>query len=330
MSISRVSRIAYNSAGWHHPTGEARALESPDTYNAINGFGHEEWLFRSEWLIDGWRYTFIQGINKSRDKLLREATAVDLCLFTREPDKRKRFVAVIREIECLDDRQAKEAVAELKNRGWFEIMRNEIKAIGGNLDAFGSGDYAPHIVNVRFRQANVTFFPPNSYVPDDHPIQEFDRYQLYSISDDGVQNVVSTLREGSTDLPIPAPFQRGAIAAVDCTPEHSIMQRKLMELLRQEYPNAQIRREADYIDVSVQTADKLILFEIKSDLEPRSVIRQALGQILEYAYHPLRTHNLRPELVIVGRKPPSEADKVYLSRLRKDFALPLNYRAVSI
>ena len=329
MSISKVSRVAYNSSGWQHPTGEARALET-NTYAALNGFAHEEWLFRSEWLIDGWRYTFIQGVNQSREKLLREGQPIDICLFTKEPDKRRRFVAVIRNIECLDNRQAEQAVAELKRRGWFETMRNEIKAIGGNLDAFGSGHYAPHIVNVRFRQADVTFFSRDSYVPDDHPIQELDRYQLNTIGEEHFAEVSNALWRGSTDLPDPQSFQRGAIAPVDCTPEHAMMQRKLMELLRKDYPNGQIRREADFVDVSVRLPDKLILFEIKSDLEPKSVIRHALGQILEYAYHPSRSHDLPLELVIVGRKQPTYEDAQYLWFLKKTFNLPVGYRAVSI
>jgi hypothetical protein len=80
----------------------------------------------------------------------------------------------------------------------------------------------------------------------------------------------------------------------------------------------------------VRTADELVLFEIKSDLDPKSVIRQALGQILEYAYHPSRDHNLPVRLVIVGRKSLSARDGKYLDVLKRDFKLPIEYRAVSI
>ena len=100
--------------------------------------------------------------------------------------------------------------------------------------------------------------------------------------------------------------------------------------LSKEYPKAKALREQYFIDVSVQTEQELILFEIKSDLEPRTVIRQALGQILEYAYHPNRSHALPVQLVIVGRRPLTASDADYLKYLTTRFSLPLSYRVVEI
>lgn len=47
--------------------------------------------------------------------------------------------------------------------------------------------------------------------------------------------------------------------------------------LEKEFPSAQIDLEWNFIDIRVLTATELLLYEIKSDLEPRTVIRQALG-----------------------------------------------------
>ncbi len=69
--MHKLTRISYNSAHWQKPKGEARELEAPHTYNRAFGFGNEDWLFRSEWLIDGWRYAFLQGVNKGRQKLVK-------------------------------------------------------------------------------------------------------------------------------------------------------------------------------------------------------------------------------------------------------------------
>jgi hypothetical protein len=57
----KITRIAYNSSGWIRPTGDAKKDEAAGSYNSDYGFGHEEWLFRSEWQIDGGRYAFLQG-----------------------------------------------------------------------------------------------------------------------------------------------------------------------------------------------------------------------------------------------------------------------------
>jgi hypothetical protein len=91
-SIQKIARISYNSENWYKPTGDAQKYEV-GTYNQKFGFGHEDWLFRSEWLIDGWRYAFIQGVNKSRSKLLKEGRSFNLILFTILPEGGRRYVA---------------------------------------------------------------------------------------------------------------------------------------------------------------------------------------------------------------------------------------------
>jgi hypothetical protein len=113
-------------------------------------------------------------------------------------------------------------------------------------------------------------------------------------------------------------------------PEHAAMQAKLMQALQQEYPQYPPRREVDCIDVVVETDSEKILFEIKSDLEPRTVIRHALGQKLEYAYHPQRKHEKNLRLVIVGRQKLGRGEAIYLERLRAFFNLAVEYRQISI
>ena len=120
MTREKLTRISYNSTDWRRPTGDARKYEARGTYNYEHGFGHEDWLFRSEWLIDGWRYAFLQGFNKSRQKLLQHT--LDLTLYTIEPDKRRRFIANIYELECLSNEQSREALSAFRRNGWLDTM----------------------------------------------------------------------------------------------------------------------------------------------------------------------------------------------------------------
>ncbi|AOU96799.1 hypothetical protein BI364_01165 [Acidihalobacter yilgarnensis] len=331
--MHKIARIAYNSNEWQKPSGSARKLEAKNTYYSQYGFGHEEWLFRSEWLIDGWRYTFVQGVNKSRRKLIEEGKPFDLTLFTIQPDKKRRYVASIRDVECVEVQQAAEVVARFKKLGWYQSMLDEIEAVNGNFSGLGDGEYADSIVNVRFRQENVRRFGPKAYAKSGDPILELNRYQLFDIDkiEKGVEKSGQKVaRKGSTEPPTTRSFIRRATSAVECTPEHALIQKRLMSELKLEYPEALVESERDFIDVSVTTKKELILFEIKSDLEPRTVIRQALGQILEYAYHPNRKHLLPLRLVIVGRRPLTSLDKTYLDHLTTTFSLPLTYRVVQV
>jgi hypothetical protein len=308
--MSRVTRISYNSKGWQRPTGEARQDEGAETYNGQNGFGHEDWLFRAEWVIDGWRYAFLQGVNKSYRVLCEEKKPFDVTLFTREPSGKRRYVSTIREVECVGPELAAAVATEFKVRGWYQTMMSEIDQAGGNVAALGDGGWTPEIINIRYRQENVRMFPPGEYAGQNDPILNLNRYILT----DAANVVVKRTREGRADNPDFKPYWRTGFEGRECTPEHAQMQAALMEQLRNEYPDATIVREQNFVDVTVRTATELILFEIKSDLDPLSVIRHALGQILEYAFHPSRTHEPTPKLVIVGRVALRPDDRIYLDR----------------
>ena len=75
--MHKITRIAYNSAGWQRPAGEARQSEGGDHYNAEHFCGHEAWWFRSKWMIDDQRYASFQRIMRGNGPL---ATFIG-CLF---------------------------------------------------------------------------------------------------------------------------------------------------------------------------------------------------------------------------------------------------------
>lgn len=118
---------------------------------------------------------------------------------------------------------------------------------------------------------------------------------------------------------------------VEVTPEHARMHQKLAALLVSRYGKQSVTTEFEGIDVCVRTANEVILYEIKSDTSPRAVIRNALGQVLEYAfYRPALWKRAHVRMVIVGRNSLDSADQAYLGRLRKGFRLPVSYLTVKI
>ena len=179
---------------------------------------------------------------------------------------------------------------------------------------------------------NVEPFLPATFALPDDPVMKLNRYQLTDLQEVSSKFNAQPLqgRAGSASLPPIRQVMRSATPAAVYTPEHARMQEKLMVELNKEYPKAKVVREENFIDVSVHTEQELILFEIKSDLEPRTVIRQALGQILEYAYHPNRAQALPVRLVIVGRRPLAAVDSEYMRYLTTKFLLPLSYRVVEL
>ena len=174
-----VTRLAYNSHHWRRPATAAEVQEAGDTYRSENGFGHEDWLFRNEWQIDGWRYAFVQGVNNSRTKLVRERTPFNLRLFTMPARSDRRAVAEIRDVECLDDRAAEAAVAAYERLGWLDTMRAEVAAAGGRPEALDETGQAPHILNLRYRIDNLSMLDADTPIPSDDPVHRLKRYGLY-------------------------------------------------------------------------------------------------------------------------------------------------------
>ncbi len=328
--MKKIARICHNLEGWRHPAKKNKS-EAKYTFNSRFGFGFEEWLFRNEWILGGWRYAFIQGVNKRHARLVREQATFDVMLFTIEqPERRRRYVAEICAVECLNGEQAELAWQEYCKRGWADLMRREIEAAGGDPRPMDTTEWAKHILNVRFRLDKVQKYDDNIYASPDDPINHITRYSIADVG--GLQERAreKASQVGSELAPEAIPYYLGGRPPVECSPEHKRMQAKLMEQLRTEHPQARVVCEAEYVDVVVSSETELILFEIKSDLEPRNVIRHALGQILEYAYHPSRTHSRIPKLVIVGRKALTSDDEAYMNTLTNNFGLPLSYRVVEI
>ncbi|MCE4059318.1 hypothetical protein LXM60_03735 [Pandoraea sputorum] len=274
----------------------------------------------------------LQGVNKSHAKLVRERTPFDVTLFTILPDKRRRYVAHIEEVECLDEIQAKEALEVFERNGWLSTMKSEISAIGGNVDALGHAEWAKHVLNVRFRHKNVQFFPDRTFASDTDKVQKLNRYVLADASHLDFPFSQLIRRVGSLDLPdVAREVQvRQGFGPVEVSPEYARMQRELMIELRKEYPNGSVEREFNFIDVLVRTADEMRLYEIKSDLSPRSVLRQAIGQLLEYSFFYIKSDGRKKVLTVVGRSSLSDADAEYLKHLCEEFKLPLEYRVMSI
>ncbi|MGY2142199.1 hypothetical protein ACW9I5_05895 [Pseudomonas azotoformans] len=329
---SYITRLCQNGSNWQYPTRSA--AEASNTFFSRHGYGHEEWLFRFEWQIGGWQYGFLQGVNKGwESRLTRGERAGDVVLYTLTPDGR-RYVARIHHIEFLDEAQGIAALDHYKRVGWYDRMLEEIEVVDGDRSGLGNGEWAPYVLNVRFRPEDVEWYPPNTFAKAGDPVQHYNRYQLIELNhEDSLPETVNTrrpARSGQNLPPIQDSYFRSGISGRECSPEHGIMQAALYEELKIEYPEASIVFEEDFVDVTVATEMEKILFEVKSDFCTRRVLRLAIGQLLEYAYYWNELPEKAVRLVAVGRTALSPEDETYLRYLTEKLNLPLEYRQVKL
>lgn len=85
----------------------------------------------------------------------------------------------------------------------------------------------------------------------------------------------------------------------------------------------------NYIDLVAQTTNgKIVFFEIKTASEARLCIRQALGQLMEYAFFPDVKH--ADLLVVVGTGSKTENIESYIKKLNSDFKIHIDYLRIPL
>lgn len=328
-----VTRICWNTQGWQRPSGNAKSLETGKTFSRMNGFGHEEWLFRKGWELGGWRYGFLQGINVASDTY-RNQSPLNVALYSVDPSKQKRLVGEIRGLEVLSEQEAADALAAFSEYGWLATMQQEIEAKQGNADLLRTVQDGREVFNVRYRPENAIYFDDLPPLMASYVTPNSTRYQMHKLPGSLLGDLgLSTHQRGraeSTANLCTAPTQRKASSAVTVDPVHNRMQLRLVEALKVEHPGKTVSREKNYVDVTVEDETTIWIYEIKSDLTPRSVLRNAIGQLLEYAYYGT-SRTKRVVLTAVGRRT-LETDveaKEFLDSLKAQFNLEINYRDIS-
>jgi hypothetical protein len=119
-------------------------------------------------------------------------------------------------------------------------------------------------------------------------------------------------------------FRSGSKGGV-VDPHHPILQKALMGLLQKHFGAKNVVREDGWVDLTVRNKKQTILIELKTDPVAKRAIREALGQILEYAYFGSEAAQSSLALFIVAPGPLDREAEEYLSLLNHRFGLPLTY-----
>ncbi|MDZ4184704.1 MAG: hypothetical protein U1D97_06960 [Desulfuromonadales bacterium] len=113
---------------------------------------------------------------------------------------------------------------------------------------------------------------------------------------------------------------------------HSLLQAKLIKLLGDEWGHENVSAEQSIfgkkIDVVLRRKKEFDFYEIKICGSAKACIREAIGQLMEYAYWP-SVENAK-NLIVVGEEPIDNQTAKYLQYLGDRFKLPISYEHLSI
>lgn len=116
---------------------------------------------------------------------------------------------------------------------------------------------------------------------------------------------------------------RRAIAECTITREHNKLQERFAAFLREKYGSDKVKLEQNYVDIRLIEENRVTFYEVKKDYRPIRCIREALGQLLEYAYRHQEGNEVR--CVVVGPVLANEEDEAYVSFLRSQLQLDFTY-----
>jgi hypothetical protein len=315
-----LARLCWNSEGWISPTGESPTIEH-GTYVTQNGYGHEEWIFNFQWVLDGWKYAFLQPVNDSYEKM--QGRTIDVRLYTIGPKSLWYYVGHLPKCQVITEDQANAAWSEFVKRGWAKDMREQVKAIGGKE----KGLRVPRFIfNVRFRTKEAEILDPKEPVGGADGIRRLRRYTLTLI-----QGNLKTIkaewpdRRGRTALHRIGKQARKPAEGVVATLVERQLQNELFTSLRKQFGAAFVTMEEGFADVSLRQGKVVHLFEVKADPQPRRAIRQALGQLLQYAFARMSKGEKVGLLVVAA---PGELDPLtreFVEHLQIGRGLPIHY-----
>ncbi len=120
-----------------------------------------------------------------------------------------------------------------------------------------------------------------------------------------------------------------ASQSIDKQLRHNIIQPALFDYLVEIHGKDNVSGEQNSgngtsIDVAVREGKRFTYYEIKTGLSAQSCIREAMGQLLEYAYWP--GNQIAAKLVIIGEAEYDTAAKSYIKCLGQEFSLPIEYK----
>lgn len=313
------ARVCWNSKGWIYPTGDARSLEV-NTYAAKNGFGHEEWLFNPQ-TFEGYHYAFLQPVGQSFKKLTGKT--IDVLLWAINPYKQHVQIGEIRNCEVLTEAQAREALAAYQKNGWLMHMGEDIARVGGEQVKWSWHGLS----NIRFRTKDaIQYDQPFPVAESRDKIAKLMRYNLVVAEpSDEDRQWYPRMRQGSPEITSPHSSTRTGWQGGTVELYHRVLQGELMARLQEKFGKENVEGEANWVDITVKIGKRRMLIEVKTYANAKYAIREALGQILEYAYFDSTTQAAGTELFIVAPAPANEQVSTYLNILRNSFRIPIQY-----
>jgi len=332
----KIARICWNERMWEYPTGEKGKSREKTSFERVAGFGHEEWNFATERVIDNYLYGYLEQFNNKAP--IHSHKIYNISLYTIETinsqNNSKKWLGKIDSVEVISGQESVRIYNIYKENGWLFKMEANLLTLGLPLEPFQATD-SRRFFNIRFRLENIHLLDvPTEIEKSDKAIPSYYYNLLNKIKE-------PELSKEAGDFIFRAGHRPRKRASTDTSNYmihgkslfHNKLQTKIFKLLVNSYESENVGTEIalEYqaiIDVVVRTTPGYIFYEIKTSPTAKTAIREAFGQLMEYAYWSGQVDIAK--LVIVAPPKATEAAINYMARLRQDFKIPIFYQQYDV
>lgn len=325
----KVARVCWNTENWQKPSGLSGKTNNKEAYESINGYGHEEWLLDTTKLINGFHYAYIQAIGSHRDTYIGKTFNISFYSINNKT-KQRWWIGQIKNIQIIDEDESKEVYEFYKKEGWYEEMVRQLEQVNANVDAFKKFTTPSSFAVLKYRIEDLNLL--------DEPLE-------FSAKDSAILADYYNLKNY---VHLPKLFELGAFKFIKghnakkgkCVSTyeahkrqidlvHNQLQEALYQNLIEIYGKTNVGTEnqtgkGTRIDAVVRHKENYSFYEIKTSPSVRQCIRDALGQLLEYAH--FENDVQIKEFIIVSPYKITKECLSYLSSIRKKYSLPIIYQ----
>ena len=321
----KITRLTWNTHRWQRPSGPSGKSQNMDAYEAISGFGHEEWLLDKTAIIKGCHYGFIQSLNIDSDRHV--GNIYEITIFTINNLGKKYEVGKLYNVECISGEESENIYQEYLDNGWIAKMERDLQRENADVRKFRQTP-PNRFFNIKFRLNEAIIHEEMPEIRKDDINITTNHFKLLPKKNlegafvplEEIDNGGNGNRKNTN--------KRKKIYNVECEydPYHDEMQNALFDLLNSGHEGyREVKIEHGRVDIKARSTDgEWHYFEIKTD-GPKLSIRKALGQVMEYAYYPDLEQAKR--LLIIADAIPDPDSIRYLQYLRDRFNLPVWFRA---
>jgi hypothetical protein len=320
---NKIAKICWNKHNWTRPSGVEGKSKDPKSYENMYRFGHEEWLFDFNKLIDGYHYGALQPVGKHQDKYA--GCLFDIKLYTYDSITHEWYwVAIIRNVRALSQSEAGAIYDEYVNKGWFHEMKSDLARVDAVVDQLS--DFSSYIFNIKFKPKDVHFFVPDDLLKfKENEKINHNRYTL--LNDNQVQAPIISqpsykilLRSGAAHRTRSSQVVRKKASShpIEYEQFHGEIQDHFFNYLQGTFHGV-VEKEAviegSYCRIDIyQIWDGMsIIYEVKTCNDLCDSIRVSLGQMIEYAYFPNRQNKMH--LVLVSHREITADIRKYIDNL---------------